>query len=286
MRTHVRQSESRTLVIGDIIDTRSVNFDPIKAIGRIRQDKGDGQFTVEYPDGELGVLAAPKEISFLTNSMYKEYVDEVRPKLEKNPDLSVSDVIKRVNHWIRKKKKSLPFQKHWENPEMDGVSEARKVLDLLEGFADAIPSTIRRPGGERELWIPINKRVGDLTDTEGNVVPTNQPLALNVLGISSSFATVGVLSGDEVGDTYQVSTKDLVSKGILVSQRESRELDVPTQHQIRVAKKTINTPDAILGVIGGMTKEEARKILARYGVSSREAMPRTAHDVMPGEFRR
>lgn len=32
-------------------------------------------------------------------------------------------------------------------------------------------------------------------------------------------------------------------------------------HQINIAKKTINMPDAILNVLGGMTKIEAEKIL-------------------------
>ncbi|MGD0756497.1 MAG: hypothetical protein ABR927_15705 [Bacteroidales bacterium] len=32
-------------------------------------------------------------------------------------------------------------------------------------------------------------------------------------------------------------------------------------HQIEIAKKTIKTPEAILNVLGGMTKEDAIKIL-------------------------
>lgn len=35
------------------------------------------------------------------------------------------------------------------------------------------------------------------------------------------------------------------------------------QHQIKIAKKTINMPDAILGVMGGMTKNEAKEILKK-----------------------
>ncbi len=37
------------------------------------------------------------------------------------------------------------------------------------------------------------------------------------------------------------------------------------RHQITIAKSTLKMPDAILGVMGGMTKEEARKILLKYG---------------------
>lgn len=37
-------------------------------------------------------------------------------------------------------------------------------------------------------------------------------------------------------------------------------------HQIKIAKKTINMPDAILNVLGGMTKDEAKKILTENKV--------------------
>ena len=42
-----------------------------------------------------------------------------------------------------------------------------------------------------------------------------------------------------------------------------RQLDVFQKHQLRIAKDTLKMPDAILGVIGGMTKSEARVIKAR-----------------------
>ena len=38
-------------------------------------------------------------------------------------------------------------------------------------------------------------------------------------------------------------------------------------HQIKIAKKTITMPDAILGVLGGMTKDEARKILTENNIN-------------------
>lgn len=37
-------------------------------------------------------------------------------------------------------------------------------------------------------------------------------------------------------------------------------------HQIAIAKKTINMPDAILNVLGGMTKNEAIKILQENNI--------------------
>lgn len=41
---------------------------------------------------------------------------------------------------------------------------------------------------------------------------------------------------------------------------------VPEQHQIKIAKQTLKMPDAMVGVMGGMTKEEAREILRRHGI--------------------
>lgn len=41
------------------------------------------------------------------------------------------------------------------------------------------------------------------------------------------------------------------------------ELTIPQKHQLNVAYKTLKMPDAILGVIGGMTKEEAREVIKR-----------------------
>lgn len=37
--------------------------------------------------------------------------------------------------------------------------------------------------------------------------------------------------------------------------------DIFWKRQVEIAKKTVNMPDAILGVIGGQTKAEAREIL-------------------------
>jgi len=42
--------------------------------------------------------------------------------------------------------------------------------------------------------------------------------------------------------------------------------DPAIRNQIRVALKTLKMPSAMLGVMGGMTKEEARKILMKYGI--------------------
>lgn len=52
--------------------------------------------------------------------------------------------------------------------------------------------------------------------------------------------------------------------------KKNRELTVPEKHQIAIAKQTLKMPDAMVGVMGGMTKEQARELLHRLGVSFKE----------------
>ena len=49
-----------------------------------------------------------------------------------------------------------------------------------------------------------------------------------------------------------------------------KQSDPATWHQIQVAKQTIKMPGAMAGVMGGMSKEEARRILAKRGIKISE----------------
>jgi hypothetical protein len=42
-----------------------------------------------------------------------------------------------------------------------------------------------------------------------------------------------------------------------------RELSVPEKHQLRIAKQTINMPDAMVGVMGGPDKKKSAEIIRR-----------------------
>lgn len=42
-----------------------------------------------------------------------------------------------------------------------------------------------------------------------------------------------------------------------------RELTVPERHQLRIARQTLNMPDEAVGIAGGPSKEEARKIIEK-----------------------
>lgn len=42
-----------------------------------------------------------------------------------------------------------------------------------------------------------------------------------------------------------------------------RELSVPEQHQLKIARQTLKYNDVFVNVLGGMTKEEARNVIER-----------------------
>jgi hypothetical protein len=95
--------------------------------------------------------------------------------------------------------------------------------------------------------------------------------------------------GDEVPDTSRKprtvepegdetnNSKEIHAVGELEPEKkedelgESREDDIkrndpPTWHQIQIAKKTLRMPDAMAGVMGGMTKKEAVQILIKNNI--------------------
>jgi hypothetical protein len=51
---------------------------------------------------------------------------------------------------------------------------------------------------------------------------------------------------------------------------KSKELSVFERHAINIARQTLKMPDAILGVMGGMTKEQARAYLQHHGLQEEE----------------
>lgn len=91
----------------------------------------------------------------------------------------------------------------------------------------------------------------------------------------------------------RVQVKDAGSSEYVVSPMESfaggkdverkRELTVPEKHQLRIAKQTINMPDAMVGILGGMTKQEAVEVIKRLtGKSPKDYYERNEiHDLQP-----
>jgi hypothetical protein len=47
-------------------------------------------------------------------------------------------------------------------------------------------------------------------------------------------------------------------------------MDVPEKHQLNIARKTLKMNDVFARIMGGMTKEEAREIIARHEAKQKE----------------
>lgn len=60
------------------------------------------------------------------------------------------------------------------------------------------------------------------------------------------------------------------SKGRSRSSSRSGGISVPERHQLKIAKDTLKMPDAMVGVMGGMNKAEARAILKKHNISYKE----------------
>ena len=40
-----------------------------------------------------------------------------------------------------------------------------------------------------------------------------------------------------------------------------KKLSIPEKHQLNIAKRTLKMPDAMIPIMGGMTKEKAKEIV-------------------------
>jgi hypothetical protein len=48
-----------------------------------------------------------------------------------------------------------------------------------------------------------------------------------------------------------------------MNQQTRRELNIFDQHALAIAKRTLSMPDAMLGVMGGMNKEQAKQVIRK-----------------------
>jgi hypothetical protein len=69
---------------------------------------------------------------------------------------------------------------------------------------------------------------------------------------------------DMVGMEYPVGMQDVGES----KENEIKEKDPATWHQIQIAKRTLKMPDAMAGVMGGMTKQEATQLLMKHNLNA------------------
>lgn len=64
------------------------------------------------------------------------------------------------------------------------------------------------------------------------------------------------------------------------TQHAERNLDVPTQHQLKIARKTLKMHDAGAVIMGGMTKHEALALLQKHAPAEfAKFVPQTPHEI-------
>lgn len=63
---------------------------------------------------------------------------------------------------------------------------------------------------------------------------------------------------------------------------EAKKHDVPTYHMIKIAKRTLTMPDAMVGVMGGPNKDEARAILKKHGYAVKPVKLKESEQVKEG----
>jgi len=80
--------------------------------------------------------------------------------------------------------------------------------------------------------------------------------------------TIPKLWGVTIEELKKKVDEELKRKGLISDNAKEEKIprDPLAQKQIEIAKKTLRTANPMLGVMGGMTKEEARKILMKYGI--------------------
>lgn len=80
----------------------------------------------------------------------------------------------------------------------------------------------------------------------------------------------GINSEPETDDEEYYEPEEDVNEIYESKEDEIKRNDPATWHQIQIAKKTIRMPSAMAGVMGGMSKEEAKAILDKRGIKYSE----------------
>ena len=126
-----------------------------------------------------------------------------------------------------------------KDTEEGGEGDDKETTDMLLGFK------------------PHN--VGD--EIEGDETPEEIPQTPETPEVAKDVQDSEESTPEELPDEKKEIGEDLG-----YSERDLKDRDPATWHQIQIAKKTIRMPGAMANVMGGMTKEEAREILKKRGI--------------------
>jgi len=234
----------------DGIEDAELNHNAIRLIYRFLKRRSEEEATEAAEAIEDWVEADygdPDIIKSKTNEQ-KLSVDDVK-KLFKSIDKAFA---KHLTGLTNSKKEVI---KRGQDVGLELSDEGKKVLEETKTTNEAEDATQTMKPQEKP---DINAEDFHMEDYSGEDL--NKPEAK----VKSKSA--------ETGDAIrQVEDDELEQKPdkVVEPKKEAKEskLTVPEQHQKKIAIQTLKMPDAMVGVMGGMNKEEARAFLKKIGWS-------------------
>ena len=177
---------------------------------------------------------------------------------------------------------------------MDVISEDSKIKDanypeIYKGFYIHLQSNNKLEGYRKNrsfvknTWQELKKKIDEFWRMKELSPEEKEYAEKNYLNRDSSdfytkdpltkkgekiLAAMKKVYGEEKGEQifYAAKNKGKIS-GVDSKSKDGPSINDPAiRNQIRVALQTLKMPSAMLGVMGGTTKEQAKEILRKYGV--------------------
>lgn len=124
------------------------------------------------------------------------------------------------------------------------------------GWVKVLPNGLRVQVSDRDFITPADQVYWETKDTATNEI-VSRGRAYNMKDL---MYKLNLNIAEPASDIERLSAK----------MQAISELSVPEKHQKQVALKTLRMPDAMVGVMGGQTKDEARAFLKSIGYSDEQ----------------
>lgn len=192
---------------------------------------------------ELLVMTNPAELLVMTNTH--------------NPGKKAKLTGEENHYWTKIFETAVGMGKTPSQADREAWSAVKREFPRLRGYRGAQPN----PGGSPQLYDQIRR---------GDRVTVVTRMGQHFTGKAYLLGPAGwVLGAGPHGSRMQIASPENV---IRVSARRGnpspKQLQVWDRHLLKIAKDTLKMPDAMAGVMGGMTKAQAKEIIAKLGRKS------------------
>jgi Zn finger protein HypA/HybF involved in hydrogenase expression len=140
------------------------------------------------------------------------------------------------------------------------IIEKTKAVDMKDGWGQ-ITGIGMDANGNKVIRIKANRGNSFSIQTNQNI-----PTAHKASDLDDIKDNLDKIEKEVLDYVKKYGTKN--QKAIVPNKKEG--LDVFQKHQLAIAKKTLRMPDAMVGVMGGMNKDEARAFLKSIGWSDKQ----------------